>query len=94
MERLAEKPAFVTLKDHKEQFRTDPKCRLINPAKSEMGHVSKTMLEDVIANVKEATGLNQWRNTTSVIDWFKNIPDKSHTRFIKFDICEFYPSIS
>ena len=30
----------------------------------------------------------------SVIDWFKNIPDKSRTRFIKFDICDFYPSIT
>ena len=34
MERFAERPAFVTLKDHKDDFRTNPKCRLINPAKS------------------------------------------------------------
>ena len=26
--------------------------------------------------------------------WFKAIPNKSHSRFIKFDIVEFYPSIS
>ena len=29
-----------------------------------------------------------------VINWFKAIPNKSHSRFIKFDIVEFYPSIS
>ena len=94
MERFAEKPAFVTLKDHKDDFRTNPKCRLINPAKSEMGHVSKAMLERIIASVTEETKLNQWRNTATVIDWFKNIENKAHCRFIKFDICEFYPSIT
>ena len=29
-----------------------------------------------------------------MIDWFKNIENKAHCRFIKFDICEFYPSIT
>ena len=94
MERLAEKPAFVTLKDHKENFRSHPKCRLINPAKSEVGHVSKAILERVVAAVAEETQLNQWRNTSTVIEWFKNTKYKSQSRFIKFDICEFYPSIS
>ena len=94
MECMAERQAFVTLKDHKDNFRSDPKCRLINPAKSEMGYVSKGLLDNVISKVADATGLNQWRNTNTVISWFKSIPRKSYTRFIKFDICEFYPSIS
>ena len=38
--------------------------------------------------------VNQWRNTDEVINWFKKIPDKSRSKFIKFDIAEFYPSIS
>ena len=29
--------SFITLKDHKENFQNNPKCRLINPAKTEMG---------------------------------------------------------
>ena len=29
-----------------------------------------------------------------MINWFKNIEHKKHCRFIKFDICEFYPSIT
>ena len=29
--------SFITLKDHKENFQNNPKCRLINPAKSEIG---------------------------------------------------------
>ena len=59
-----------------------------------MGHVSKAMLENIIASVTEVTKLHQWRNTATVIDWFKNIKHKKHCRFIKFDICEFYPSIT
>ena len=38
--------------------------------------------------------MNQWHNTNDVIDWFKNIDDKSSSTFIQFDIEEFYPSIS
>ena len=42
----------------------------------------------------EHTGAMQWRNTHTVIEWFKTIPDKKTARFVKFDIAEFYPSIS
>ena len=91
---IAEKDAFITLKDHKKAFRNNPTCRLINPTKSEVGHISKVMLERIIANVKEATGYNLWRNTSTVTEWFTNIQDKPRCRFIKLDICEFYPSIS
>ena len=94
MERYADKQAFVTLKDHKDNFRANPKCRLINPAKSEMGHVSKSFLESAVREVSEKTQLNQWRDTSTVINWFTNIKNKKQHRFIKFDICEFYPSIS
>ena len=38
--------------------------------------------------------MNQWRNTHSVIAWFKSIPNKNQTKFLKFDIVDFYPSIS
>ena len=47
MEVYAERPAFVTLKDHKDDFRSKPACRLINPANSEVGIVSKQMLENI-----------------------------------------------
>ena len=38
--------------------------------------------------------MNQWRNTKLVIEWFKAIKNKSKCSFIKFDIVDFYPSIS
>ena len=41
-----------------------------------------------------SSDLNQWRNTSAVISWFQAIPNKRHSKFMKFDIVDFYPSIS
>ena len=73
VEKTAVKNAFITLKDHKPNFRNNPTCRLINPTKSEIGHISKNIVDKIVAGVCEATGSNQWRNTSEVIDWFKAI---------------------
>lgn len=86
--------AFVTLKDHKENFRNNPQTRLINPAKSEIGKISKIILERINTNIRETTGLNQWQNTNDVINWFNGIDNKNEYNVITFDICNFYPSIS
>ena len=40
------------------------------------------------------THANQWKDTSSVIGWFKNIPNKRQSSFIQFDVENFYPSIS
>ena len=56
--------------------------------------VSKKYLEKVNSDVSSISKVNQWRNTSTVIEWFKAIPNKGRSRFIKFDIVEFYPSIS
>ena len=94
MEMYADQSAYVTLKDHKENFKTKLPCRLINPAKSEIGIVSKVELEKINKLLTNQIKYNQWRNTQTVIDWFKLIPNKKKARFIKFDIVEFYPSIT
>ena len=75
-------------------IRNNTKCRLTNPAKSELGLVSKKQLEKIITNVANTIKVNQWQNTTTVIHWFKSFPQKDKSRFIKFGIVEFYPSIS
>ena len=38
--------------------------------------------------------VNQWKNSTSVIEWFRNLEDKKNSTFIKIDIREFYRSIT
>ena len=94
VECLAERPAFITLKDHKENFNTAPKCRLLNPAKSEIGIISKHHLQQINNEIRTQIAVNQWRNTASVIEWFKKIENKDNKRFIQLDIVDFYPSIS
>ena len=92
IESLAHTQAFITLKDHKENFRTSHPCRLINPSKSEQGKVSIVIY--VNKNLVNSLKVNQWRNTDSVINWFNAIENKSQCSFIQLDIVEFYPNIS
>ena len=90
----ADKDAFITLKDHKPNFANKPTCRLINPTKSEIGKISKNILDRINRTIAKKHNLNQWKNTTAVINWFKSIENKQQFNFICFDIEEFYPSIS
>ena len=85
---------FITLKDHKENFENNPKTRLINPAKNEIGRISKVFLDKINCSLKEILGVNQWKNTSSVLNWFKSIREKSSYTFVMFDVKDFYPSIS
>ena len=45
--------AFITIKDHKDNFRNNTKCRLINTAKSEVGKISKKILSRIITSLRE-----------------------------------------
>ena len=68
MDVIASKNAFITLKDHTDNFASNPKCKLINPAKTEIGIISKKYLENINQQVGKSTALNQWRNTNAVIE--------------------------
>jgi hypothetical protein len=94
IEKLAQKEAFITLKDHKSTFHDHPTCRLINPTKSEIGIVSKHILKEINNAIINATKINMWKNTSSVLKWFNNLEDKDTLSFICFNVCEFYPSIN
>ena len=45
--------SFTTMKDHKEHFQSNRKCRLINPAKSEIGIVSKHYIHQINKSIRE-----------------------------------------
>ena len=94
VEPIAHNPAYVTIKDHKENFPRNVKCRLINPAKSNIGKISKKLLQNINAQLRDRLELNQWRSTYEVIDWFNSLDNKTRRSFIQLDICEYYPSIS
>ena len=86
--------SFITLKDHKDDFNNAPKTRLINPAKNEIGRISKNILDDINQKLRDILKINQWKNTQGVVDWFKNLKNKKKLKFVVFDIENFYPSIS
>ena len=60
---------------------------------NEMGIVSKTFLEEISNKLNKHLCYKQWRNPSTVIEWFKSV-EKKNCKFIKFSIVEFYLSIS
>ena len=63
---MAKKNAFITLKDHKENFTSNPKWRLLNRAKSELGKISKIILDHawmlMMSLFSSTTNVNQLKN--------------------------------
>ena len=67
---------FVTLKDHKPSFENNATARLISQAKNEIRRMSKVILENINKELRNKLQLQQWYNTTAVINWFKKIENK------------------
>ena len=91
--KFEESDAFISIKDHKDQFPTSIPCRLINPAKTHIGKISKLILDKINQQIRVKANLTQWQNSKQVIEWFNAIKDKKKHRFICFDLVSFYPSI-
>ena len=68
--------------------------QIINPAKSQIGKISKQLLQEINREIRDKTGLNQWQSTKSVLDWFNGLDNKKPKHFLQLDIVEYYPSIS
>ena len=59
IETTARQQAFISLKDHKENFQNNPKCRLLNPAKNNLGLISKQILDRINSCITSQTNVNQ-----------------------------------
>ena len=81
-----EVPANGTLKDHKDSFPDRLEIRLLNGAKSDMGVISKILVQRINKKVMAATGLSLWRDNTATLKWFDGLADKHQLKFIVFDI--------
>ena len=86
VQKLDENEAYVTIKDHKERFPYKMSCRLINPCKTDIGKISKQILDRVSITILEKDKVNQWENRSSVIEWYCNIKRKDPCSFVVFDI--------
>ena len=85
---------FITSKEHKSNLKDNPKARLINPAKNEIGRIIKNIVDKINHQLKDSLRINQWKDTSEIIQWFFKILDKNRYKFGIFDIKDFYPSIS
>ena len=94
IEKLAEASAYITLKDHQENFRSKPSSQLINPSKNKIGKTSKIVFAKINKKLLKELYFNQWWNTNDVIRWFRNIPNIIECKFIQLDMKEFYASIT
>ena len=94
IEKLHETEAYITIKDHKEDFPNKISCRLINPSKSSIGKISKGILDKINQQIQLNTNVNQWKDTPSVIKWFNSFENKERLSFMIIDNESFYPSIS
>ena len=97
MEVYPENPCFLTLKDTKDNFNTKSNttkpARLINAAKTDVGRVSRILLQEINAKIRLMLGLNQWQSSKDAIEWFKAITNKQDKKFFVYDVVDFYPSI-
>ena len=81
-------------KNHKKGFPNSPSFRLINKSKSQIGKISKHILDKINKLLLNNRKVNQWKNTSDAISWFKNINNKKQSSFVNFDIECLYSSIS
>ena len=84
---------FITLKGQKRNFKNNPKIRLINSAKNEMGRISKNILDKIKQQLRDSLRNNQLKDTSEVAEWFLKIPVKNRYKFSIFSIKDFCPSI-
>ena len=77
--------AFISLKDHKDNSLSNPKCWLIHPAKIEIGKISKLYIENINTRVRSLSAVHPCKDTDVVISWFKNIQNKRKRIFMQFD---------
>ena len=93
MDKMAERKAFISMKDHMANFPNNIQCRLMNPARNNLGKVTQQIIRSIVSSVKAQTKLNLWMGTGEVLKWYEAIKIQG-THFIQFDIEAYYPSIS
>ena len=93
MEKRTERKAFISIKDHKANFPNNIQCRLINPARNNLGKVTQQIIRSAVSSVKEQASLNLWMGTNEVLKWYEATKTQG-AQFIQYDIEAYYPSIS
>ena len=62
VQKLDENEAYVTIKDYNEGFPDKISCRLINPSKTDIGKISKQILDRVNNTILEKSKAQKYAN--------------------------------
>ena len=89
--RLLQNAVTTTYKKSNKETERRINCDGIKYAK-EANILDKQILDQINSKLCEILKLNEWKNTASLIFWFKKIESKSSHKFL-FDIKDFYHSI-
>ena len=67
---------------------------MINPTRSNIGKISKCIIDRINNSVVDRLSFNQWKSTKAVLQWFSTFDISNNYVFIVFDVVDFYPSIT
>ena len=84
--KFQKKDAYILFKDHKPNFINKLQTRLINPSKTELGKISKNIIQNIVTNVREANHSNLWRNSLDTIEWFRGIKKKTKVKLALYNL--------
>ena len=73
IECLTKNSAFVSLKDHKPNFQSSVPCQFINPSKSDIRKINKSILDRIKQSLRNKLQFNQWKSSENVLNWFRKI---------------------
>ena len=67
LEKMKENETFITVKDQKDRFPHRVLCRLLNTSKTNIGKISKVLLDKTNSAVFSSIKINQSKNTSPII---------------------------
>ena len=82
-----------TLKDRKPNFLNYTQSSLTKPSQKQTWQNQQIHIRQNKYQRTKFKQSNQWKSTSEVIEWFKNIRNKQKHKFILFDIKDFYLTI-
>ena len=62
---------------------------LINPPKSDIAKINKSVLDKINKAIVSTTSVKPWKGKSDVIKWFESIPEKRESSFVNFDVEDF-----
>ena len=93
VEVIKESESIFKFKDHKGTFHRKQDARVLSPAKTNMGQVSKQKLDRIVSEVVKSTKINLWKSTKmdDVLKWIMALQKKKLLNVHKVR-CEKYVS--